>query len=220
MQLGGQKCVDKVVEALKGVGNVEWNLDQGRVVVVTENTPWHVIQQKIESTGRRAVLTGFGGQSCVSIIDTGKVQHLKGVVRFCSVSQTGSGCVIDGVVDGLEPNHEHKIHVHECGDISNGCESVGDVFEPSKKLEKVVVTDSDGRATFRLQDNNLAVQDLIGRSVVVSKDDERLGCGIIARSAGIFENYKKICACDGVALWDERDRQLAGKGRRVEETKL
>lgn len=41
----------------------------------------------------------------------------------------------------------------------------------------------------------------------------RLGCGIIARSAGLFENSKKICACDGVSLWDERDKPLAGPGR-------
>lgn len=41
----------------------------------------------------------------------------------------------------------------------------------------------------------------------------RLACGIIARSAGLFENAKQICACDGVTLWEERDRPLAGTGR-------
>lgn len=30
-----------------------------------------------------------------------------------------------------------------------------------------------------------------------------LACGIIARSAGLFENPKMICACDGVTIWDE-----------------
>lgn len=204
------------MEALNGVGHVDWDLKEGRVIVETENTPWHEIQMKIESTGRKAVLTGFGGQSCVSIIDTGKLKSLKGVIRFCSVTKSGSGCVIDGVVDGLEPNRRHVINVHECGDISNGCESVGDVFEPSKKIQKEITVDQDGRASFRLQDDNLTVSDLIGRSVVISQNTERLGCGIIARSAGIFQNYKKICACDGVTLWDERDRPLVGKDRRVD----
>lgn len=41
----------------------------------------------------------------------------------------------------------------------------------------------------------------------------RLVCGIIARSAGLFQNPKQICACDGVTLWEERDRPIAGKGR-------
>jgi len=41
----------------------------------------------------------------------------------------------------------------------------------------------------------------------------RIACGIIARSSGLFENDKKICACDGVTLWEERDVPLAGPGR-------
>lgn len=44
----------------------------------------------------------------------------------------------------------------------------------------------------------------------------RLACGIIARSAGLFQNPKQICACDGVTLWEERDRPIAGKGRSKE----
>ncbi|TMW42155.1 hypothetical protein DOY81_012767 [Sarcophaga bullata] len=41
----------------------------------------------------------------------------------------------------------------------------------------------------------------------------RIACGIIARSAGILQNFKKICACDGVTLWDERYKPLAGGTR-------
>lgn len=43
----------------------------------------------------------------------------------------------------------------------------------------------------------------------------RVSCGIISRSAGIFENNKNICACDGVTIWDERDRPVAGPGRQT-----
>ena len=28
-------------------------------------------------------------------------------------------------------------------------------------------------------------------------------CGIIARSAGLFHNTKKVCTCDGVTIWEE-----------------
>ena len=31
-----------------------------------------------------------------------------------------SRCVIEGTVDGLPPGH-HALCVHECGDISDGC---------------------------------------------------------------------------------------------------
>jgi len=32
----------------------------------------------------------------------------------------------------------------------------------------------------------------------------RIGCGIIARSAGILENVKKVCFCSGRTLWEEK----------------
>lgn len=94
-----------------------------------------------------------------------------------------------------------------------------------------VIVDSDGRTVFRIIDPLLKVWDIIGRSIVIteSEDDlgtgantlskvdgnsgERLACGIIARSAGLFENTKKICACDGLTLWDEKNKPLAGSSR-------
>ncbi|MED6288831.1 hypothetical protein CHARACLAT_030299 [Characodon lateralis] len=94
-----------------------------------------------------------------------------------------------------------------------------------------VVAGPDGRASFRLEDSQLKVWDVIGRSLIVDsgEDDlgrggqplskltgnsgDRLACGIIARSAGLFQNPKRICACDGVTLWEERDRPIAGKHR-------
>ena len=41
----------------------------------------------------------------------------------------------------------------------------------------------------------------------------RIAWGIIARSSGLFENTKRICACDGVSIWDERNVPIAGPGR-------
>lgn len=48
----------------------------------------------------------------------------------------------------------------------------------------------------------------------------RLSCGIISRSAGIFENQKRVCACDGVTIWEERDRPVVGPGRRIAQSSL
>lgn len=42
----------------------------------------------------------------------------------------------------------------------------------------------------------------------------RLACGIIARSAGLFQNPKQICSCDGLTIWEERHRPIAGEGRK------
>lgn len=135
------------------------------------------------------------------------------MVRFCALTANEKGAVVDGVIDGLEENRTYKLNIHECGDISEGCNSVGTVYDSN-----AITANNDGKATIRFVNDRLAVGDIIGRSVVIAEadGDKKLACGIVARSAGIFENYKKICACDGVTIWDERDRPVAGFKRREE----
>lgn len=58
--MSGKGCADKINNCLKGVGSVDIDLPTGRVIVNSE-LPWIEIQEKIEKTGRRAVLSGFGG---------------------------------------------------------------------------------------------------------------------------------------------------------------
>lgn len=186
------------------------------------------------------------GKSAVAIV-SGTANKIRGVVRFSSTTddQQMNGCVVDGVLDGLTPGL-HGIHIHECGDISKGCESLGKHYNPRNARHGSpdndiderhagdlgnITADLTGRAKFRFTDKVINVGDIIGRSIVVTEhaddfglgnDDNslidgnsgnRLACGIIARSAGIFQNFKKICACDGVTLWDERDKPLAGGDR-------
>ncbi|XP_055373259.1 copper chaperone for superoxide dismutase isoform X2 [Condylostylus longicornis] len=241
--MGGPKCADKVIKALDGIGKVEVDVNLGRVIV-NSTVPWSEIQDKIEKTGRKAVLCGFGGQSAVVMINN-KERSVKGVVRFSAIDKNSSGCVVDGVIDGLSPGL-HGIHVHECGDLSQDCNSVGDHYNPRNSPHGSpmdppdkrhagdlgnIRADDNGRATFRFIDPVLQVWEIIGRSVVISQNEDdlgkgkndrsrvdgntgqRLACGIIARSAGILQNYKKICACDGVTIWDERDKPLAGANR-------
>lgn len=188
----------------------------------------------------------FSEQSAVAIVK-GSADKIKGVVRFSAVTEDkhANGCVVDGVIDGLEPGL-HGIHIHECGDISNGCESLGAHYNPRQtrhgspdsEIDKRhagdlgnIEADLSGRAKFRFVDRVVGVSEIIGRSIVVTENADdfgcgnnesslidgnagtRLACGIIARSAGIFQNFKKLCACDGVTIWDERDKPLAGGDR-------
>lgn len=238
-----QKCVDSVLESLSelnGINNIEVSLERCTVVVET-NLPFTLIQEQIEKTGKKAVLTGYGenSYSAVSILggDSGYSvsDNIKGVIRF---AQTAGGCIIDGTIDGLVPGL-HGIHVHECGDISEGCESVGGHYNPLNNIHGGpeddiskkhigdlgnIKADGSGRAFFRHTNKFLNVSDIIGRSLVITEkaDDfgksnnqqskidgnsgKRLACGIIARSSGLFQNTKKICACDGLTIWDERER--------------
>lgn len=87
------------------------------------------------------------------------------------------------------------------------------------------MTDEKGTADFRLVNRRIRVPDIIGRSFVVQTSDteyvflccifasikintiykfRRVACGIIARSAGLFENTKRLCTCSGATVWQER----------------
>ncbi|KMQ87620.1 copper chaperone for superoxide dismutase [Lasius niger] len=240
-----EKCVNaisKSVADLEGIRNIDISLERGTVIIETD-LPYSIIQERIEQTGKQAVLKGYGdGLSAVSMLGGNSGYSvgnlIKGVIRFAQIPE---GCIIDGTVDGLTPG-EHGMHVHECGDISNGCDSVGEHFNPNNSPHGApendlserhigdlgnISADTTGRATFRKIDRFLKIPDIIGRSLIITNDPDdfgrgdspeskingnsgiRLACGIIARSSGLFQNTKKICACDGLTIWDERDRALA-----------
>lgn len=139
------------LSGLAGVDNVSVHPESG-TLVIKSSLPISVLQEKIEATGQRAVIKGYGGtnlsktllsslkrsviqlffrsaqysisdsvQAAVAIVGgecgfaQGKVQ---GVVRFIQADE--ETCIIDGTIDGLSPGL-HGLHIHEFGDISEGC---------------------------------------------------------------------------------------------------
>lgn len=63
------------------------------------------------------------------------------------------------------------------------------------------------------------VWEVIGHALVVSRQDEQEGrplendedtvVGIIARSAGVWDNDKTVCSCTGKTLWEERKDEVS-----------
>ena len=51
---------------------------------------------------------------------------VRGVVRF---TQLDEECVIDGTIDGLQPG-PHGFHIRTSGDLSQGCNSLGEHYNP------------------------------------------------------------------------------------------
>lgn len=223
VNIKGPACVESVKLRLKEIGvknnEIETVIDsqnkECRLIIQTKE-PWIKLQESIESTGPglRSVLVGFSEEAAVAMLDKGG-SNVKGVVRFCSIAKNKPGIVVDGVVDGLDPKADHSLRIHEYGDISQGSSGLGDIY---KNSIYTITPDDSGRATIRTVDENLNVSELIGRSIAVSSAvSDGFVFGIISRAAGVFQNWKRICACDGVTIWDERDRPLAGAGRRNKE---
>ena len=67
--------------------------------------------------------------AAVSIISDfeNRPKPIRGVVRFVQIDE--NNCAIDGTIDGLSPG-SHALNVCDYGDISRGCESTGNHFNP------------------------------------------------------------------------------------------
>ncbi|KAI8078044.1 superoxide dismutase, partial [Gilbertella persicaria] len=153
-------------------------------------------------------------------LPTGK----SGLARFVQVDN--DTCLIDLTIQGLSPG-KHGVHIHESGDISSGWQSTGDHYNPTEvnhgdmdhghigDLGNIEV-DENGWGDLVVESTRIKVWDIIGRSMVVTEKEDDLKsttkdgnsgngilCGIIARSAGAFENTKLVCACNGNTLWEE-----------------
>ncbi len=100
--------------------------------------------------------------------------------------------IISGIVRGLTPG-KHGIHIHELGNLSNGCETLGCHYNPfgknhgslRSKIRHVgdlgnIVANKKGIAKFVIKDKLVKLSgkySVIGRSIVVHADEDDLGKG-------------------------------------------
>ncbi|KAF9908766.1 hypothetical protein BX616_011379 [Lobosporangium transversale] len=103
-------------------------------------------------------------------------------------------------------------HVGDLGNVEVDEKGWGDLVSESKRIK---VWDIIGRSMVVTERGDDLGRTETGpaEAVAKSKEDGNSGngiiCGIIARSAGVFENAKKICDCTGTTLWEEA-RLMAG----------
>jgi len=134
--------------------------------------------------------------------------------------------VIDLTIRGLSPGNYH-VTIREKGDISRGPESTGGIWDMLRaRKEKTPVRGvlgtvevSKGGVGSVFLDRPVEIWEIVGRSVLVARkedggfnrrDPDTL-VGVIARSAGVWDNDKTVCSCSGKTVWEEREEQT-GKG--------
>jgi len=163
-------------------------------------------------------------------------KDIKGVVRFIQIAD--SMCIVEATVDGLSPG-PHGFHIHQSGNLVHGCASCGEHYNPhnanhggpeddTRHVGDLgnIVAGQNGRAIYRAENNLVKVKNIIGRSVIITKDADDFGkgdneaskvdgnsgeglvVGIIASSPGLFQNSKKICLCSGKTLWEEDETPI------------
>ena len=135
--------------------------------------------------------------------------------------------LLDLTLTGMKPG-TYVASLRRSGDISEGAKSMGKVFgglqdTRNGKLGKVKV-DEEGRGEL-VGEINWPIWEAVGRGIVVqregggeseteTKDNDRreeVVVGVVARSAGVWENEKVVCGCSGKTVWEERE-EMVGKG--------
>ncbi|XP_050227528.1 copper chaperone for superoxide dismutase, chloroplastic/cytosolic-like [Mercurialis annua] len=215
-------CVNSVknkLQTVDGVKNVEVDLGN-QVVRVLGSSPVKIMTEALEQTGRTARLIGQGVPEDFLVsaaVSEFKGPSIFGVVRFAQVNMELAR--IEANFSGLSPG-KHGWSINEFGDLTKGAASTGKVYNPSDQGTDeqplgdlgTLEVDEKGEAFFSGSKQKLRVLDLIGRSVVVhgteDKSDSGIAAAVIARSAGVGENYKKLCTCDGTTIWESSNNDF------------
>uniref|UniRef100_J3M0K9 Superoxide dismutase copper chaperone n=2 Tax=Oryza brachyantha TaxID=4533 RepID=J3M0K9_ORYBR len=208
-------CVTAVknkLQTLEGIKNIEVDLNN-QVVRVLGSLPVKTMLDALHQTGRDARLIGQGNPN--DFLVSAAVAEFKGpvifgVVRLAQVNMELAR--VEATFSGLSPG-KHGWSINEFGDLTRGAESTGKVYSPSDYRSNKPLGDlgtleagENGEAQFSASKEKLKVVDLIGRSIALYATEDRsdpgIAAAVIARSAGVGENYKKLCTCDGVTIWE------------------
>jgi Cu-Zn family superoxide dismutase len=139
-------------------------------------------------------------------------EKIKGTVIF---TENENGIVyVDISINGLHSNSLHGFHVHEAGDLSDGCTSACKHFNPHNKthgcpgmIERHVgdlgnlIADKDGNAKYRMEDNIISlhgINNIIGRCLIIHENTDDCGKGDNKESLKTGNAGKRIaCAVIG-----------------------
>ncbi|KAK0099858.1 copper chaperone [Cadophora gregata] len=223
-----ESCIKDIsgsLHKLSGIHKVEANLKDQLVTIEGTAAPSAIVAA-IQSTGRDAILRGTGGSNsaAVCILETHSTtvsDKVKGLARMVQVSPDLT--LIDLTIRGLSPG-SYWATVRETGDISNGAISTRGIWtDPKEGALKprgflgTVQVGKDGVGSVFL-DKPIQIWEMIGRGMVVSKqhegdckfekNDADTLVGVIARSAGVWDNDKTVCSCSGKTLWEERKDEV------------
>ena len=136
---------------------------------------------------------------------------IEGVVRMYELR---SGTTLVQVIASGVPDGQHGLHVHQFGDRSNGCESMGSHYSraPSRHggrrgaerhtgdLGNVRSVNGNIYTMFVMQ---LRIKELLGRGIVLHADPDDLGRGGAPESETTGNSGKRI-ACGVIALGDAK----------------
>ena len=163
---------------------------------------------------------------------------VRGLIRLIELSapppaQTNAASAVDQdpvtlldlTLTGMKPG-TYVASLRRSGDISEGAKSMGKVFAGLQETRNgelgTVKVDKEGRGEL-VDEIKWPIWEAVGRGIVVQREEgggesasekdrrEEVVVGVVARSAGVWENEKVVCGCSGKTVWEERE-EMVGKG--------
>jgi len=120
-------------------------------------------------------------------------QDVRGLARIVQLPSSPTRTFVEVTIASYPPGL-YDIVVRETGDLTKGIVSAGKV---EKVLGKVKV-DERGWGEWSGEVEGLEVWQVVGHALSVDQV-----AGVVARSAGVWDNMKKVCACSGRTIWEE-----------------
>ncbi|KAF7862896.1 uncharacterized protein EAF02_010445 [Botrytis sinoallii] len=182
------KDIEGSLFKLGGIQKVEANLKDQLVTIEGTTAPSEIVKA-IEETGRDAILRGSGGSD------------VRGLVRMVQVSPTLT--LVDLTIRGLQEG-TYWATVREAGDISNGAISTAGLWKGGNED-----TPRGTFGTVSVGKNGMGISKQHEGDRKFEKNDENTLVGVIARSAGVWDNDKTVCSCSGKTLWEERKDEVS-----------
>ena len=114
-------------------------------------------------------------------------------------------------IKGLIKNHLHGFHIHESGDLREGCKSCCAHYNPNNQEHSGIdgghagdlgniKTDEYGNCKMTLRTDKFIVNDILGRSIIIHEDEDDLGLGNFEDSKTTGHSGARIvCSLIGVS---------------------
>ncbi|KAK4250594.1 superoxide dismutase [Corynascus novoguineensis] len=154
---------------------------------------------------------------------------VRGLVRMVQVSPGET--LVDLTVRGVPPG-TYRATIREYGNLQDGASSAGPVWAAAQTKQgggdDALSAPRGVLGTVQVGPNGYGnafinrpfqVWEVIGHALVVTRQDESNGeplrnsedtvVGVIARSAGVWDNDKTVCSCTGKTLWQERKDEVS-----------
>ena len=144
------------------------------------------------SEGATELAGGDLDRKAICILESQPNESGKGIVHFSQRGALGL-CNIEGTFTGLKPRQKHGFHIHQYGNLLQGCATAGPHYNPHGHthagpaslarhvgdLGNVLASD-DGTAKYSRLDhqvNLFGATSVVGRSCVLHRNEDDLGLG-------------------------------------------